>query len=230
MSAAFSPEQLTHVRSDAQRLADACGSHEDYIAALLASSERDAAEARIAAADGKHEGVDQLRQRLRAQSLRSAASAATVRELCLSARKQHVAALQLLRSMADGNAFASRETRAKSVLVVDDYDAVRELVARVLSNAGFDVRTAVNGLEGLLAAYALRPDVIVMDVAMPVLDGIEATRLIKASEATRDLRVIAHSDSAALDNRASQKLFVAVLQKPTSPDLVVATVLQATHA
>jgi hypothetical protein len=74
------------------------------------------------------------------------------------------------------------------VLVVDDYGDVRDLLARVLEGAGFLVRTAANGLEGLIAAYEMRPAVIVMDVSMPVLDGIEATRLIKAGEATRDAR------------------------------------------
>ena len=81
------------------------------------------------------------------------------------------------------------------MLVVDDYGDVRELIAEVLRNAGFVVRTAANGLEGLLAAYEMRPAVIVMDFAMPVLDGLEATRLIKASEAMRQARVIAYTST-----------------------------------
>ena len=55
------------------------------------------------------------------------------------------------------------------MLVVDDYYDVRELAARVLQDAGFVVRTAANGLEGLMAAYEMRPGVILMDVTMPVL-------------------------------------------------------------
>jgi CheY-like chemotaxis protein len=101
---------------------------------------------------------------------------------------------------------------------------VRELLAQVLRNAGFVVRTAANGLEGLLAAYEMRPAVIVMDVMMPVLDGLEATRLIKATEATRHARVIAYTSDPPLADSAVEPLFAAVLQKPTSPDSVVATV------
>jgi CheY-like chemotaxis protein len=83
------------------------------------------------------------------------------------------------------------------------YDAqeVRDLVALLLRDAGFLVRTAVNGLEALLTAYEMRPDVIVMDLTMPVLDGIEATRLIKATEATRQSRVIAYTGNASIPTR-----------------------------
>ena len=79
------------------------------------------------------------------------------------------------------------------MLVVDDADDVREVVAEVLRQAGFVVRTAANGLEALLAAYEMHPNVILMDMTMPVLDGIAATRLIKATEAIRHTHVIAHT-------------------------------------
>jgi DNA-binding NtrC family response regulator len=68
----------------------------------------------------------------------------------------------------------------------------------VLQNAGFVVRTASNGLEALIAAFEMRPAVIVMDVTMPVLDGLEATRLIKAADATRHARVIAFTADSTL--------------------------------
>jgi CheY-like chemotaxis protein len=85
------------------------------------------------------------------------------------------------------------------------------------------VSTASNGLEALIAAYEIRPSVIVMDVTMPVLDGIEATRLIKAAEATRHARVIAYTGNPALDTRVVD-LFAAVLSKPAPLEVVVATV------
>ena len=122
----------------------------------------------------------------------------------------------------DGNPVPT--PRAKAVLVVDDYGEVREIVAHVLRDAGFVVRTAANGLEGLLAAYEMRPSVILMDVTMPVLGGIEATRLIKASEATRDARVIAYTGTPLRDSDIVQQLFAAVLEKPAPPDVVLATV------
>ena len=117
-------------------------------------------------------------------------------------------------------------TRLRAVLVVDDFDDGRELVCAVLTGAGFIVRTASNGLEALLTAYEMRPAVIVMDVTMPVLDGIEATRLIKAVDATRDARVIACTGTPSALGRLADSLFVAVLSKPASPDDVLATVRQ----
>lgn len=95
-----------------------------------------------------------------------------------------------------------------------------------MRNAGFVVRTAANGLEGLLAAYEMRPAVILMDFAMPVLDGLEATRLIKASDATRRSRVIAYTSTPPQRHSVVEKLFAAVVRKPATPNAVLATVQQ----
>jgi len=70
----------------------------------------------------------------------------------------------------------------------------------------------------------MRPAVIVMDVTMPVLDGIEATRLIKAIETTRHARVIAYTGNSGLDDTPAGTLFAAVLQKPAAPLVVLETV------
>jgi two-component system, cell cycle response regulator DivK len=113
-----------------------------------------------------------------------------------------------------------------AVLVVDDYQDVRELMSAVLQDAGFVVRTAANGLEALIAAYEMRPAVIVMDVTMPVLDGFEATRLIKATAATRHARVIAYTGNPTFSENHVENLFAAVLEKPATPDVFVATVQQ----
>ena len=152
--------------------------------------------------------------------------ARAARQLLVGAREQHLAAARLL-THVDGDRAARAAHRGptrNAVLVVDDYDEVREIVAEVLRTAGFVVRTAANGLEALIAAYEMRPQVIVMDVTMPVLDGVEATRLIKASDATRHARVIAYTGNPLRHESLADKMFSAVLQKPATPDVVVATV------
>jgi two-component system, cell cycle response regulator DivK len=86
----------------------------------------------------------------------------------------------------------------------------------------------VNGLEGLLTAYEMRPDVIVMDLTMPVLDGIEATRLLKSTEATRQSRVIAYTGNGSIPPPL-ERWFVAVVSKPSPPDMVLAAVQNAVN-
>jgi CheY-like chemotaxis protein len=63
-----------------------------------------------------------------------------------------------------------------------------------------------------------------MDLALPVLDGIEATRLIKATDTARDARIIAHTGGAAADEGRDDRLFDAVLEKPASAETLLATV------
>ena len=108
-----------------------------------------------------------------------------------------------------------------AVLVVDDLEDARVLIAETLAQAGFLVRTAENGLDALISTYEWQPAVIVMDITMPVLDGIEATRLIKAGHATRDARVIAHTAKPSSAEMHLQRLFDAVVPKPCMPDILL---------
>lgn len=221
MSLSFSAERLSDLQRDARFLVERINDHKHDVEAFAESAERDLSEAERAAAHATCVGVEEARELLCNQAPRSAASAASARQLAESAREQHAAACRMLTEM-DGDPVPT--PRTKAVLVVDDYGEVREIVAGVLRDAGFVVRTAANGLEGLLAAYEMRPGVILMDVTMPVLGGIEATRLIKASEATRDARVIAYTAAPLRDSDIVQQLFAAVLEKPAPPDVVLATV------
>ena len=141
------------------------------------------------------------------------------------AHQQHAAAQRVLAHLRDDHAAGSWCSRA--VLVVDDYGDIRDVVADVLQNAGFIVRTAADGLEALIAAYEMRPTVILMDVSMPVLDGLEATRLIKACAVTRDARIIAYTGNPSFDESPTRMLFAAVLTKPALPGAVVAAVRDA---
>ena len=78
-----------------------------------------------------------------------------------------------------------------SVLIVDDSVDGREMLAEYLRFRGFDVIEAVDGESALREARARRPAVILMDLQMPGIDGWQATRLLKADPATRDIIVIA---------------------------------------
>ena len=216
----FPSDHLASVRRDAQRFIQRAGNHESQLEALVAAAEGDLRHAETARSEAADADVDQLRHMLFAQAERSAAGAAMARRLCASAHQQHGAARRFLVHLDRG----AVDEYPNVVLVVDDSGDIRDLIALVLQHAGFVVRTAANGLEALIAAYEMRPAVIVMDVSMPVLDGIEATRLIKASEATRDARVIAHTGDLPGAASLTGTLFAAVLQKPTTPDVLLATI------
>jgi two-component system, cell cycle response regulator DivK len=111
---------------------------------------------------------------------------------------------------------------APHVLVVDDYDDAREMYAEYLEFLGYQVRTARDGQEALQYARKYHPDVILMDLSLPVLSGWEATRQLKEDESTRDIAVMAltghvlpmHSEKAL---EAGCDAFVA---KPALPDKV----------
>lgn len=224
MSLRFTSEQLADLRHDARILIERAGDQEGQLEALVVAAERDIRQAEAAVSHSTDLDLDEIRHLLSAQLQRSTAGAATVRQLCVGAHQQHAAARRLLAHLDRDHGAGAPCPHA--VLVVDDYGDIREVVARVLEDAGFVVRTAANGLEGLIAAYEMRPGVIVMDVTMPVLDGIEATRLIKAGDATRHARVIAYTGNPLFDDSPTRTLFAAVLRKPTTPDVVLATVQQ----
>jgi two-component system cell cycle response regulator DivK len=77
------------------------------------------------------------------------------------------------------------------VLLVEDNEVNRYLARFLLEHGGFSVVTANNGMEALDQARARRPDLILMDIQMPVMDGYEATRLLKADERLRSVPVVA---------------------------------------
>ena len=147
---------------------------------------------------------------------------AFVRDLSVAAREQRQRIESLLASMLGDSAV--RAPRLVRVLVVDDSADNRELAAAILEAAGFHVITACNGLEGVVAAHCEHPSVVLMDVMMPVLDGIEAARLIKASAETRHLNILAHTAKPGFYEGPLTRLFVDVLTKPTAPEALVVAV------
>jgi CheY-like chemotaxis protein len=105
------------------------------------------------------------------------------------------------------------------VLVVDDVAHGREIFAEYLEFRGFRVATAEDGIEAMEKAFDLRPDVILMDLSLPGIDGWEATRRLKQDERTRAIPIIAltaHALASAHD-RAKEVGCDSVVTKPCVP-------------
>lgn len=79
----------------------------------------------------------------------------------------------------------------KTILIVEDNEPNRDVLSRRLMRRGYDVVAAESGAAGLTSAAALRPDLILMDLGMPDLDGWECARRLKADAATRAIPIIA---------------------------------------
>jgi two-component system, cell cycle response regulator DivK len=112
------------------------------------------------------------------------------------------------------------------VLVVDDYQDAREMYAEYLSFSGFRVAEASTGVEALEKAFELQPDVILMDLSLPGMDGWAATRRLKMDERTRNIPVVAltgHALAGASEG-ARQAGCDAFVTKPCLPDELVVQV------
>ena len=77
------------------------------------------------------------------------------------------------------------------ILLVEDNEMNRDMLSRRLERKGFEVSMAVDGREGVEKARAELPDLVLMDMSLPEMDGWEATSLLKAEETTQDIPVIA---------------------------------------
>ena len=113
-----------------------------------------------------------------------------------------------------------------SVLIVDDDDDCRRIYRLALEHAGHTVFTAINGAEGVRLAKSHEPSVILMDIAMPVLDGLAAFREIRSHASTCDIPVIAITARASSDEVEGFLTagFDDLLLKPVKPTDVVAAV------
>ncbi|MCP9748042.1 response regulator transcription factor [Lacihabitans sp. CS3-21] len=79
---------------------------------------------------------------------------------------------------------------AKKVLVIDDDADILELLIYNLEKEGYEVKSAANGLEGIEAAKQFMPDLILMDIMMPIMDGIEAGKIIKSTEKLKHIHLL----------------------------------------
>jgi len=89
----------------------------------------------------------------------------------------------------------------KKILLVEDNEMNRDMLSRRLVRNGFEVVMAVDGEQGVAMAQSERPDLILMDMSLPVVDGWEATRRVRASEATSAIPIIALTAHAMSGDR-----------------------------
>jgi two-component system, cell cycle response regulator DivK len=114
----------------------------------------------------------------------------------------------------------------KRILVVEDQEDNRIILRRLLSNAGYDLIEAANGEDGVALALSARPDLILMDIQLPVMDGYEATRRIKSNAELKSIPVIAVTSYALSGDEAKSRAAGcdAYIAKPFSPRQLLATV------
>jgi twitching motility two-component system response regulator PilH len=113
-----------------------------------------------------------------------------------------------------------------TVLIVDDSPTETTVFRNALVKAGFQVETASNGEEGVQAARKLHPDVILMDVIMPGLNGFQATRMLKKDPATAEIPVIVVTTKDQQTDRTwgLRQGAVDYLVKPVDPNELIARV------
>jgi CheY-like chemotaxis protein len=123
-------------------------------------------------------------------------------------------------------------THQPLVLVVEDYQDAREMYAAYLSFSGYRVAEATNGLEAIEKTIELMPDIILMDLALPRMDGWEATRRLKLDERTRHIPIVALTGHAlaGFAEGAKQAGCDAFVTKPCLPDALVAEIQRMLEA
>jgi CheY-like chemotaxis protein len=112
------------------------------------------------------------------------------------------------------------------VLIVEDQAELRRLYAQELSMSGFDVIEAQNGAEAISHTTAREPDVVLMDLSLPVVDGWEATRRLKSDQRTAHIPVVALTahDGAGELQRATRAGCDWFVPKPCPPNALIAEV------
>ena len=110
----------------------------------------------------------------------------------------------------------------KKILIADDEEDIKMVLQMYLENCGYEVVTAFDGLDAASKIRETKPDLVLMDIMMPVIDGVEVTRQIKSDDATKDIPVVmltAAAQSAMVD-KAMEAGASDYIAKPFEPEQV----------
>jgi len=115
---------------------------------------------------------------------------------------------------------------SKRILVVEDTEDNRQIIRDLLTSVGYELTEAVTGAEGVALAAQCKPDLILMDMQLPVLDGYEATRQIKANPELRHIPIVAVTSYALAGDEEKTRAAGcdAYVAKPFSPRQLLAKV------
>jgi CheY-like chemotaxis protein len=114
----------------------------------------------------------------------------------------------------------------RRILVIDDELSVRVLIEAVLGPAGYEIRSAAGGVAGLTLADAEPPDIVLLDVQMPGMDGYEVCRILREGPRTRSIPVVmlTASDDPALNRKAYAAGAHACVPKPFRQEGLIAAI------
>lgn len=117
----------------------------------------------------------------------------------------------------------------KKILIVEDNEKNLKLFKVIVESLGYETLSAVNGEEGIRIAKEHIPDLIVMDIQMPIMDGMSAMRVLRSDERAKDIPVIALTSYAMKGNkvRLLEVGFIDYISKPISKDSFIETIEKA---
>ena len=114
----------------------------------------------------------------------------------------------------------------KKILVVEDNDTNMYLFSRILKKGGHEIIPATSGEEGIELATKKKPDLILMDIQLPDMDGLKATKIIKDSEAGGEVSIVALTSYAMAGDRkkALAAGCIGYIEKPINPETFLAEI------
>lgn len=110
------------------------------------------------------------------------------------------------------------------ILLVEDCDDNRDMYAAFLTRKGFDVAEAIDGQQALDQSFTLQPDLVVMDLSLPDMDGTQAIHRLRSDERTTKVPIIVVSGHVRADGDDSSQGWNAFLTKPCPPDELISQI------